>query len=80
MRLLAIVGTSCVVGAATTFFLLIAYVIGKLYLAGHSIEPTSPRRRTASTSSSPGFSDSPIPSVRKSRRRSASAGRPASGW
>jgi len=39
MRLLAIVGTSCVVGAATTFFLLIAYVIGKLYLAGHSIEP-----------------------------------------
>ena len=39
IRLLAIVGTSLVVGVATTFFLLIAYVIGKLYLSGHAIEP-----------------------------------------
>ena len=39
LRTLAVVGTSCVAGAATTFFLLIAYVIGKLYLSGHSIEP-----------------------------------------
>ena len=39
IRLLAIAGTACVVGAATTFFLLIAYVIGKLYLSGHAIEP-----------------------------------------
>jgi hypothetical protein len=39
IRVLAVVGTSCVAGAATTFFLLIAYVIAKLYLAGHSIEP-----------------------------------------
>jgi hypothetical protein len=39
IRLLAIAGTACVVGASTTFFLLIAYVIGKLYLSGHSIEP-----------------------------------------
>ena len=39
IRLVAIVGTSLVVGGATTFFLLIAYVIGKLYLSGHAIEP-----------------------------------------
>jgi hypothetical protein len=39
IRLLAVAGTSCVAGAATTFFLLITYVIGKLYLSGHSIEP-----------------------------------------
>jgi len=39
IRSLAIAGTACVIGAATTFFLLIAYVIAKLYLSGHSIEP-----------------------------------------
>lgn len=39
LRTLAIAGASCVAGVATTFFLLIAYVIGKLYLSGHAIEP-----------------------------------------
>jgi len=39
LRTLALVGTACATGIGATIVLLIGYVIGKLYLSGHSIEP-----------------------------------------